>query len=121
MNNNLTYLFIAESTQIFKPRQRRSIVQYDRVSRKHIETKAILLLSLGNAGKQRSLNHIKSYLVPNKGTSVWRRAAANSLRHFNCNEVKHVKRNVLKWLKGPNESNVHVSDGIRKHNNFITY
>ena len=59
----------------------------ERSQRKHIETKMVLLQSLGNAAKKRSLEHIKSYLEPNQGHTVWRRAAAHSLRHFQCDEV----------------------------------
>ena len=47
----------------------------------------VLLQSLGNAGKQRSLDHIKSYLEPDVDVSVWRRVAVHSLRHFSCYEV----------------------------------
>ena len=49
----------------------------------------ILLQSLGNAGKQRSLDHIKSYLGSDVDVSVWRRVAVHSLRHFTCDEVSH--------------------------------
>ena len=73
--------------KIVKPRMRRAINQYDTKARKHVETKMILLQSLGNAGKQRSIQHIKSYMEPNVGVSAWRRAAIHSLRHFKCNEV----------------------------------
>ena len=54
----------------------------------------ILLQSLGNAGKQRSLNHIKSYLEPEVDVSVWRRVAVHSLRHFSCYEVSLKKQGV---------------------------
>ncbi|KAH3690172.1 hypothetical protein DPMN_191891 [Dreissena polymorpha] len=47
----------------------------------------VLLQSLGNAGKQRSLRHILSYMKPNVGVTAWRRAAINGLRHFSCNRV----------------------------------
>ncbi|KAH3708804.1 hypothetical protein DPMN_068263 [Dreissena polymorpha] len=40
--------------------------------------------SLGNAGKQRSLRHIMSYMAPNVGVTAWRRVAINGLRHFSC-------------------------------------
>ena len=87
MIDALHLISIAESSEIIKPRKRRSISEMDRRSRKHIETKMVLLQSLGNAGKKRSLGHIKSYMEPNAGSSVWRRAAAHSLRHFDCDEV----------------------------------
>ncbi|XP_052259562.1 uncharacterized protein LOC127863913 [Dreissena polymorpha] len=74
-----------KSSDIIKPRRRRSIVQHDTPALKHIETKMVLLQSLGNAGKQRSLRHILSYMKPNVGVTAWRRAAINGLRHFSCN------------------------------------
>ncbi|XP_052224342.1 uncharacterized protein LOC127839993 [Dreissena polymorpha] len=74
------------SSDIIKPRRRRSIIQHDTPARKHIETKMVLLQSLGNAGKQRSLRHIMSYMAPNVGVTAWRRAAINGLRHFSCNK-----------------------------------
>ncbi|XP_053407458.1 uncharacterized protein LOC123547213 isoform X2 [Mercenaria mercenaria] len=77
------------SMNIVKPRERRSIIQHDMPARKHIETKMVLIQSLGNAGKQRSLKHIKSYMEPNVGVTAWRRAAIHSLRHFSCNESAH--------------------------------
>ncbi|WAR20843.1 hypothetical protein MAR_014817 [Mya arenaria] len=76
----------SKSMEIVKPRRKRSIIQHDIPARKHIETKTILIQSLGNAGKTRSLRHIRSYMVPNAGVTAWRRAAIHSLRHFTCNE-----------------------------------
>lgn len=80
-------------------RKRRSISQQDRPARKHVETKMVLIHSLGNAGKQRSIHHIKSYMQPNMGVTAWRRAAVRSLRHFSCNEVKQITETVLNSLK----------------------
>jgi len=73
--------------KIVEPRRKRSIIQHDTLARKHIETKTVLLQALGNAGKTRSLRHIRSYMEPNMGVTAWRRAAIHSLRHFTCNEV----------------------------------
>ncbi|KAL4222205.1 hypothetical protein ACF0H5_018243 [Mactra antiquata] len=77
------------SMDIVKPRERRSIIQHDTPARKHIETKMVLIQALGNAGKQRSIRQIRSYMEPNVGVTAWRRAAIHSLRHFSCNESAH--------------------------------
>ncbi|XP_069118473.1 uncharacterized protein [Argopecten irradians] len=52
----------------------------------YILTKMTLLHALGNAGMNRSLKHITSFMKPNTGPPEWRRAAVNSLKHFSCNE-----------------------------------
>ncbi|XP_067664253.1 uncharacterized protein [Haliotis asinina] len=67
-------------------RKKRSIHDFDHEQHHHIVSKMVLLHSLGNAGMPRSLRHIRSYLQPNVGSSTWRRAAANSLRQYTCNE-----------------------------------
>ncbi|XP_067685182.1 uncharacterized protein [Haliotis asinina] len=67
-------------------RQKRSIHDFDFEQHNHIVSKMVLLHSLGNAGIPRSLRHIRSYLQPNVGSPTWRRAAANSLRQYKCNE-----------------------------------
>lgn len=78
-----------KSMKIVKPRKRRSLIQHDTRARKHIETKLVLIQALGNAGKNRSIKHIKSYMKPNVGVTAWRRAAIHSLRHFSCHESAH--------------------------------
>ncbi|WAR20850.1 CRB-like protein [Mya arenaria] len=83
----------SRSMEIVKPRRKRSIIQHDIPARKHIETKTILIQSLGNAGKTRSLRHIRSYMEPNGGVTAWRRAAIHSLRHFTCNEEPEIISN----------------------------
>ncbi|XP_071094116.1 uncharacterized protein [Haliotis cracherodii] len=67
-------------------RKKRSIHDFDYEQHHHIVSKMVLLHSLGNAGMPRSLRHIRSYLQPNLGSPTWRRAAANSLRQYTCNE-----------------------------------
>ncbi|XP_045189288.2 uncharacterized protein LOC123546793 [Mercenaria mercenaria] len=73
-----------KASKIIKPRMKRYVVETDEPAHYHIETKTVLIQSLGNAGKQRSLRHIMSYMEPNVGVTAWRRAAINSLRHFKC-------------------------------------
>ncbi|XP_069118468.1 uncharacterized protein [Argopecten irradians] len=57
-----------------------------KVRNHYILTKMTLLHALGNAGMNRSLKHITSFMKPNTGLPEWRRAAVNSLKHFSCNE-----------------------------------
>ncbi|KAH3823838.1 hypothetical protein DPMN_125661 [Dreissena polymorpha] len=71
-----------DSSDIIKPRRRRSIVQHDTPALKHIETKMVLLQSLGNAGKQRSLRHILSYMKPNVGVTAWLRKTAHHKLYY---------------------------------------
>ncbi|XP_021370398.1 uncharacterized protein LOC110461300 [Mizuhopecten yessoensis] len=58
----------------------------DKRKSQYIVTKMTLLHVLGNAGMERSLDHITSFMEPNAGPSEWRRAAVASLKHFTCNK-----------------------------------
>ena len=50
-------------------------------------SKAVLLHSLGNGAQERSKPHLLRHVVPNSGHHIWRRAALDALRHYNCHEV----------------------------------
>ena len=53
-------------------------------------SKAVLLHSLGNGALERSKSHLLRHVVPNSGHHIWRRAALDALRHFNCQEASLV-------------------------------
>ncbi|XP_033731541.1 uncharacterized protein LOC117321184 [Pecten maximus] len=53
---------------------------------RYIVTKMALLHAIGNAGMNRSVKHITSFMKPNTGPPEWRRAAVSSLKHFTCNK-----------------------------------
>ncbi|WAR20774.1 hypothetical protein MAR_014748 [Mya arenaria] len=80
------------SMEIVKPRRKRSIIQHDIPARKHIETKTILIQSLGNAGKTRSLRHIRSYMEPNGGSAE---ALVKSVIHDSDEVVRQTAHIVL--------------------------
>ncbi|KAL3857351.1 hypothetical protein ACJMK2_012027 [Sinanodonta woodiana] len=62
------------------------MVADDSVSDDHLLSKVVLLHSLGNAGLQSSISHLKTFAQPNTRQSAWRRAALTSLRHYGCHE-----------------------------------
>lgn len=49
-------------------------------------SKAVLLHSLGNGALPRSRSRLLQHAEPNSGHHIWRRAAVDALRHFNCSE-----------------------------------
>ncbi|KAK3589128.1 hypothetical protein CHS0354_017094 [Potamilus streckersoni] len=62
------------------------LVADDSVSDDHLLSKVVLLHSLGNAGLQSSISHLKTFAEPNTRQSAWRRAALSSLRNYVCHE-----------------------------------
>ncbi|KAK3083736.1 hypothetical protein FSP39_002337 [Pinctada imbricata] len=67
-------------------RRKRSVKDIDPIRSNHVVTKMVLLHAIGNAGMERSRDHILSYMQPNQGVLAWRRAAVHGLRHFSCHE-----------------------------------
>jgi hypothetical protein len=49
--------------------------------------KAVLLHALGNGALERSKVRLLRHAAPNSGHHIWRRAALDALRHYNCTEV----------------------------------
>ena len=62
--------------------------QVQQVYRQHHLSKAILLHALGNAAMLRSKRYLFKHVQPNRGHHLWRRAAAEALRHYSCKEVR---------------------------------
>ena len=70
----------------------------------HHISKAVLLHALGNAALPRSRRHLLLHATPNRGHQVWRRAALDAMRRYNCTEVgtavlKWVQQTVLSWVQ----------------------
>ncbi|KAL8573312.1 hypothetical protein ACOMHN_032774 [Nucella lapillus] len=53
----------------------------------HHMSKAVLLHALGNAALLRSRPHLLLHATPNRGHPLWRRAALDAMRHYNCTET----------------------------------
>ena len=53
----------------------------------HHMSKAVLLHALGNAAMSRSRRHLMLHATPNRGHQLWRRAALDAMRRYNCTEV----------------------------------
>lgn len=53
----------------------------------HHVSKAILLHALGNAAMERSRRHLLTHAEPNRGHQLWRRAALDAMRRYNCTET----------------------------------
>ncbi|XP_070206105.1 uncharacterized protein [Littorina saxatilis] len=56
----------------------------------HHVSKAVLLHALGNAAMSRSRHHLMLHATPNRGHQMWRRAALDALRKYNCTETATV-------------------------------
>ncbi|XP_076452271.1 uncharacterized protein LOC143287914 [Babylonia areolata] len=53
----------------------------------HHVSKAVLLHALGNAALGRSRERLLLHATPNRGHHLWRRAALDAMRRFNCSET----------------------------------